>query len=56
MPPSYIYMPHSPLGSQEVPAVVRVGVKDMVVLSRVFFPKTAQGLVSAELSQLGESP
>lgn len=48
---------HAPLaaGVSEVPAVVRVGL-GMWLSFPVFFSKTAQGLVSAELSQLGESP
>lgn len=43
-------------GSQEVPTVVRVGVKEVAVLSSVLVPETTQGLLGAELSQSGESP
>ena len=49
-------MAHPQVGSQETPAGGRVGVKDVVMLSRVFFPKTAQELVSAELPRPGKSP
>lgn len=38
-------MSHPQVSSQEVPAEVKVGVKGMAVLSRVFFPKTAQEFV-----------
>lgn len=55
LPPSYTYVTHPQVGSQEIPGGVRVGIKDVAALSRVLFPKTAQEFASLEVSQPGES-